>query len=163
MKAYYKDSKGNKKWVAIISLLAVNLVVTAFILFYLFIPNGDNHNGILGFETARNGQYTLYIGTNDKDTYEQKIPTEKAVEIVNGICAKYAEGWTMNYAEGGWVDENDILTQENTLVYTFAYTEEEVILSIMDEVLTALNQNAILVERRDFSSVFYGGGSLEND
>jgi hypothetical protein len=124
---------------------------------YLFIPSGGDAGGILEFESAENGQYILYIGTNDKDTYEQIIPTEEAVEIVNGICAKYAEGWTMSHAKGGWMDEKKFLTQENTLVYYFAYAGESDIVAIMDEILTALNQNSILVERRDISSVFYNG------
>ena len=147
----------NKKWTAVISLLTVNLMVSAFIICYIFIPFDRDNGGILAFESAQNGQYILYIGTNDKDTYEQIIPTDEAVEIVNGICAKYAEGWTMSQAQGGWVDEKNILTQENTLVYYFAYISESDIVAIMDEILTVLNQNSILVERRDISSVFYNG------
>ena len=153
---YNESENNNKKWITVFALLAVNTLAVVFIMLYIFIPS-DSDGGVLGFESAENGQYILYIGTNDKDTYEQIIPTDEAVEIVNGICAKYAEGWTMNHATGGWVDEKDVLTQENTLVYTFAYIKESDIATIMDEILTALNQNAILVERRDVSSVFYGG------
>ena len=153
----HQESNINKRWIAVWSLLTVNLLAVIFLFLYLFSPSGSD-GGLLGFESTENGQYVLYIGTNDKDTYEQIIPTDEAVEIVNGICAKYAEGWTMSHANGGWVDEKGILTQENTLIYTFAYIDEADIVSIMDEVLTALNQNSILVERRELSSVFYNGG-----
>ena len=152
-------SSNNKKAITIISLLVVNFAVSAFIVIYLFIHIGGN-TGIqsaLSFEYVENGQYVLYIGTNDKDTYEQIIPTDEARKIVNGICAKYVEGYTVSDAKGGWVDEKDVLTQENTLVYTISYSDEADIIAIMNEVLTALNQNSFLVERRDISSVFYKG------
>ena len=152
-------SSNNKKAITIISLLVVNFAVSAFIVIYLFIHIGGN-TGIqsaLSFEYVENGQYVLYIGTNDKDTYEQMIPTDEAREIVNGICAKYVEGYTVCDAKGGWVDEQNMLTQENTLVYTISYADEADIIAIMNEVLTALNQNSILVERRDISSLFYNG------
>ena len=157
MRTYDKKASAGKRW--IIFLLIVNLLATAFILLCLFTPLGEEPgtDGILEFESARDGVYVMYIGTNDKDTYEQIIPTGDAVGIVNEICAKYAEGYTMSLAEGGWVDEEGVLTQENTLIYTFAYIEESAVVSIMDEVLTALNQNSILVERRDISGAFYHG------
>lgn len=44
---------------------------------------------MLPFETASQGKYVLYIGTNDKDTYTQQIPLEQAETIVSGICSKY--------------------------------------------------------------------------
>jgi len=135
-------------------LLIVNLTVTAGIAVYLF-AGARQVSSLLDFELAENAQYILYIGTNDKDTYEQIIPTDEAREIVNSICAKYVDGYTSDVCEGGWVDEKNILTEENTLVYTINGADETAIISIMDEVLTALNQNAVLVERRDVSSVFY--------
>jgi len=142
-------------------LLIVNLTVTAGIVVYLFAGTRQESSA-LDFETAENAQYILYIGTNDKDTYEQIIPTDEAREIVNSICAKYVDGYTSDVCEGGWVDEKNILTQENTLVYTINGADETAIISIMDDVLTALNQNAILVERRDVSGVFYHGKGGEN-
>jgi len=144
-------------------LLIINITVTAGIVVYLFAGTRQepNLNGTLDFETVENAQYILYIGTNDKDTYEQIIPTDEAREIVNAICAKYVDGYTSDVCEGGWVDEKNILTEENTLVYTINGADETAIISIMDEVLTALNQNAVLAERRDVSSVFYRGKSGE--
>jgi len=137
-------------------LLIVNLTVTAGIVVYLFAGTRQEPS-TLDFELAENAQYILYIGTNDKDTYEQIIPTDEARDIVNAICAKYVNGYTSDVCEGGWVDEKNILTEENTFVYTINGADETAIISIMNEVLTALNQNAILIERRDVSSVFYHG------
>ena len=69
---------------------------------------------------------------------------EEAKETVNGICAKYVEGYTVTEAQGGWVDETGTLTEEQTLVYSFTGVSEEALTSIMDEVLKELNQNSIL-------------------
>jgi hypothetical protein len=67
----------------------------------------------------------------------------------------------MHHAKGGWVDETGTLTQENSLVFTVAYAEESAVIAVMDEVLVALNQNSILIERKDISSVFYRGAKFE--
>jgi hypothetical protein len=151
--------RGSQKNIAVIALLTVNLVVSTFIVLYLFVPVHDRSvgNGILDFKNTENGQYVLYIGTNDKDTYEQIIPTDEAKEIVNEICAKYVEGYTVSDMKGVWVDEKGVPTQEDTLVYIISYADEPDIVAIMNEALTALGQNSILVERRDISSVFYHG------
>ncbi len=106
---------------------------------------------------SENSKYVLYIGLNDKDTCSQIIPTEEAKEIVNGICVKYAEGYTVTEANGGWIDEAGALTEEVSLVFTLTNAEEADVVSIMDEVLTALNQNSILVERQEISYTYYSG------
>lgn len=100
-------------------------------------------------------QYTLYIGTNDKDTYTQLIPLDEARDIVNEICTKYVEGYTASEATGGWVDQTGTLTQENTLVYSFYDTTEEQMKLIMDDVLKELNQNSILIERAHSDYEYY--------
>ncbi|MCL2696120.1 MAG: DUF3574 domain-containing protein [Clostridiales bacterium] len=134
-------------------LLIANLLLCAFILLTLFPVSC----GTRELKFTEDDVYILYIGLNDKDTYAQIIPTDEAVALVNAICLKYASGYTMQFAQGGWTDETGTLTQEDTLVYTIAYADERAILSIMDEVLAALNQNSILVERRGTASAYYEG------
>ena len=63
----------------------------------------------------------------------------------------------MSEAKGGWVDETGTLTEENTLVYYLSGAEEDTVILIMDEVLSALNQNSILVERQNLSYTYYSG------
>ena len=141
----------NKKWMIAVSvLLGINVIAVLFLMLYIFIPENE-------MPDSSSVQYVLYIGTNDKDTYEQIIPTGEAVEIVNGIVTKYTGGYTMHHARGGWVDETGTLTQEDTIIYTIAYTDESDIIAIMDEVLAALNQNAILMEKWNVTSNFYHG------
>jgi hypothetical protein len=153
------DNKASsiKRQTAIIILLAVNITLTVVFAVSVLLPVSRGSDSILAFESADYGQYVLYIGLNDRFTYEQIIPTDEAVDIVNNIFAKHVGGWTMHHARGGWVDETDTLTQENTIVYTLAYADEKAVIAIMNEVLIALNQNSILIERRNLSSVFYRG------
>ncbi|MCL2216014.1 MAG: hypothetical protein FWB91_03220 [Defluviitaleaceae bacterium] len=150
-----------KKSSVVIGLLAVNLALSVIILAYLFIPytgaEAEDDIGGIPFYTLMDGRHVLYIGLNDRYTYYQIIPTEEAVEIVTEIVARHVSGWTMSMAQGGWIDEHGILTQEYSMVWTFIGAEEEDIRGIMREVLVALNQNSILVERSDVTSVFYRG------
>lgn len=122
------------------------------------------HRGEIGMQHRLQGEemqtgekYLLYIGLNDKDTYQQEITTEDARRTVNTICAKYADGYTASDASGGWVDQTGTLTQENTLVYAFYDISEEQLVCLMDDVLVALNQNSILVEKQQTHSIYYSG------
>lgn len=54
------------------------------------------------------------------------------------------------------MDGNGRLTEEQTLIYSFNGIGEKQIKAIMDKVLTALNQNTILVERQDITCLYYG-------
>ena len=102
-------------------------------------------------------KYTLYIGTNDKDTYIREIPIEECRRRIDSICMKYVEGFSIGDMKGKWVDESGTLTEEDTLVYIFYDTTDEAIKKIMDEVLVELNQNSILLEKEHVTSAFYNG------
>jgi hypothetical protein len=145
----------SKARAAIIALLAINLAATGFLFAHVFGENTAKSDGGLP-DFTESGSYTLYIGTNDKDTYKQIISTETARSIVNGICAKYVGGYTTDDAKGGWFDESGVLTEENTLVYTFIDVEESAVIAIMDEVLAALNQNSVLLEKNSVLRLYYG-------
>lgn len=56
------------------------------------------------------------------------------------------------------MDETGTVTKENSLVYSFYNISEEQVVAIMDDVLTALNQNSILVERETVQSIYYSKG-----
>ena len=144
--------------IVVVILLILEAIALIGIVGYLVMTHNAQPAGtILAYEDAEEGQYVLYIGLNDKDTYEQIIPTDEAKDIVNRICTKYVEGYTVLEANGGWVDETGALTEESTLVYTLSDVKEEDVIAIMDEALAALNQNSILVERREYAHSFYSG------
>lgn len=144
--------------VLVVIFLAIEALALIGVIGFLVLDHHAQAAGtILGYADTGNGRYVLYIGLNDKDTYEQIIPTEEAKDIINQICMKYVEGYTVLEASGGWVDETGTLTEESTLVYMLSDVKEEDVVAIMDEVLTALNQNSILVERQEYAYSFYSG------
>ena len=154
-----KEAKRKSSFqVIVVFLLIVEALALIGIVGYLALEHNAQPTGtILAYEDAEDGRYVLYIGLNDKDTYEQIIPTDEARDIVNQICTKYVEGYTASEANGGWVDETGTLTEESTLVYILSDAHEEDVIAIMDEVLAALNQNSILVERQEYVYSFYNG------
>ena len=46
-------------------------------------------------ETGKVKQFVMYVGTNDKDTYQPEHTNEEARDIVDEICLKYFEGYTL--------------------------------------------------------------------
>ena len=148
---------------AIVVLLIVNLVATGILGFYTV----SRIHGIYGLEEDMDniynpvGKYTIYIGLNDKNTYEQIISTEDGIHTVNGLCIRYVDGYTMQTAKGGWKDEKEILTEENTLIYSFYEVTDEQVMQIMDDVLKELNQNSILVTYGQENSAYYYGRGKE--
>ncbi len=147
-----KKVDGNKifKWVVAV-LLGLNLVVTSF-LFGSFI----NKNVQSRSETTK---YTLYIGTNDKDTYKEEIPFDECMSKVTDICVEYTGGCTIFEATGYWKDDNNAITKERTIGCILEDIEKEVVFKICDKVIIALNQNSILVETNSVYSTFYSTAS----
>lgn len=142
----------SRKTVMVLSvLLALNLILSAGIIGFLVWDRQEEP----GFD--RVSKYTIYIGTNDKDTYTQKIPTEEARRIVDEICEERLDGYTSSEARGFWKDETGTGTTENSLVYSFSGVSYDTLADVMDEILTALNQNSILVEHDLTSTQYYCG------
>jgi len=112
-----------------------------------------------GPQAGEEVKYTLYIGLNDKDTYTQLLSTEEAEKIVTDIALKYVDGFTKLSGKGAYKDEQGVVTYENSLIFEFYFCSEEQITAIMDEVLPALNQNSILVEKQRVECEFYEGAT----
>ena len=104
-------------------------------------------------------EYTLYVGTNDKDTYQLEIPLEEARSIVhNTMMDHFSNGFTMYDAKGVWRDESNVITLEYTFVCIVEHTDKTEVYKAADELITKLNQNTILVVSNSVSKVdFYTG------
>lgn len=100
-------------------------------------------------------KYTMYLGTNDKDTLKQELPTETIREQMHEICMRHADGYTMSIMEGYYRDGAGNPTHEVTLVYVFFDTPLESVKKIMDEAQVKFNQSSILLEESKSKSVFY--------
>ena len=140
----------NKKSITLLAVLLIaNLCVTAFLGYRVYdLSHRDDHDTV---------QYVMYIGLNDKDTYEQIIPTEEAKAIVDEICFRYLDGYTIQDAQGSWVDEKGNATHEQTIVCYFNGADESAVANIADEILVRLNQNTVLIEKDEISMTYYGG------
>ncbi len=108
-------------------------------------------------ETEKVKQYVMYVGTNDKDTYQPKHTNEEAKDIVDEICLKYFEGYTLQEATGSWVDEKNNATHEYTLVCYFDDADRDTVYKAADEVIKVLNQNTVLIEVNETEIEYYGG------
>lgn len=102
-------------------------------------------------------QYVMYVGTNDKDTYQPEHTQEEAKNIVDKVCLKYFEGYTLQEATGAWTDENKNITHEYTLVCYFDEADKETVHKAADEIISALNQNTVLIEQDNISIEYYSG------
>ena len=144
----------DKKTRVLTILLAINMVVTMGIIGFM-VHCKCNQPSITDTKMDDSSKYTVYIGTNDKDTYSKVMPLEQAKKIVNEICMDHVGGYTVNLAAGGWVDEKGVETMEDSLVYTFCDISEEQLTAILDDVLEELNQNSILVEHQQVETTYY--------
>jgi hypothetical protein len=133
------------------------ILVSFLIVTLLVVSDGCNRQNQKSLVMNKAVKYTLYIGLNDQDGYKQTFDTETAKEKISNICLKYVDGYTVAYGEGAYKDEKEIITKENSLIYSFYFASEEQIKAIMDEILKELNQNAILVEKNDVNYEFYEG------
>ena len=114
-------------------------------------------SGSLFDEETVGAEYWMYIGLNDRDTYQQEITTDEAKVRLSSIFAHHVDGYTMFEASGSWVDEQGEWTEELTLVCVFRGATEEQMQAIMEEVLVDFNQEAVLLERRSSDAAFYNG------
>ncbi|MCR5121991.1 MAG: hypothetical protein K6B74_06185, partial [Ruminococcus sp.] len=100
-------------------------------------------------------QYVMYIGTNDKDTYKPEHTQDEAMKIVDEICLKYFDGYTLQEATGSWKDEKDIITHEYTIVCYFDDADKKTVYQAADDIIAALNQNTVLIEEDDIIIDYY--------
>ena len=108
-------------------------------------------------EKEKNIQYVMYVGTNDKDTYQPEHTQEEARDIVDQVCLRHFEGYTLQEATGAWTDETGRITHEYTLVCYFDGADKETVYRAADEVIRELNQNTVLIEEDEISVEYYGG------
>ena len=108
-------------------------------------------------DTGKIVQYVMYVGTNDKDTYKMEMSLDEARNIVDQVCLKYFEGYTLQEATGAWTDETGAITHEYTLVCYFDGADKGTVYKAADDVIKALNQNTVLIEENEITMDYYGG------
>lgn len=137
--------------IVIAALLIINIAFTGIVLGLTL--NKNNGQSQSNLET----KYTLYVGTNDKDTYQLEIPFETCMTKVRDICCEYAGGGTCYEVSGFWKDDQGVTTKERTIVCILEQITINTVHTICDKILVELNQASILIETNQVTTVYYTG------
>ena len=101
-------------------------------------------------------QYVLYLGTNDKDTNKPVFTQAEVKEKAKEILIRHFGGFTIQEADGGWIDEGTVF-QEYTLVIYLSDTTKEAVHAAADELIEAFHQSSVLIQANPTKTEFYGG------
>ena len=105
-------------------------------------------------QEARDIQYVMYLGTNDKDTNEPVCSPDEAKAKAADILIEHFGGYTIQEANGGWEDDG-ILYQEYTLVIYLSDTTLEEVHAAADDMIRTFNQSSVLIQANETSTEFY--------
>ena len=100
-------------------------------------------------------QYVLYVGTNDKDTNQPVFAPEEAKEALKNILIQRFGGYTIQEANGGWIDDAGTEYQEYTLVVYLSDTTLDDVHAASDELIRVFNQSSILIQSNRTTTEFY--------
>lgn len=101
-------------------------------------------------------QFVIYLGTNDKYTNQPIYTPDIAKAKTKEILHKYFGGYTIQEAEGGWVD-GDTVYQEYTLVIYLSDTDINRVHSASDELIKIFNQSSVMIQTNPTITEFYSG------
>ena len=102
-------------------------------------------------------QYVMYLGTNDKDTNEPVFTQEESMDTVRNILIDYFGGYTIQEANGGWINENGEESREYTLVIYLSDTTLDEVHAAADDLLKTFNQSSVLIQTNPTQTEFYAG------
>ena len=109
-------------------------------------------------EAGTGAQYVMYLGTNHKDTNKPVFTQAEAQVKAKEILVRHFGGYTIQEANGGWVD-GDTLYQEYTLVIYLNDTTLEAVHAAADELVEAFHQSAVLIQTVPVQAEFYSGAA----
>ena len=101
-------------------------------------------------------QYVMYVGTNDKDTNEPVLPPEEARAKAQEILLRHLGGYTIQEANGGWIDGEKVYT-EYTMVIYMSDTVPEKVHAVGDEMISTFHQSSVLIQANQTRTEFYSG------
>ena len=102
-------------------------------------------------------QYVVYLGTNDKDTYEPFGTPDEAKAKVDEVLTRHFEGFTIQEANGGWTNENGTVDHEYTVVILLSDTTLEKVHAAADDLIREFNQSSVLIQANETTTEFYSG------
>ena len=101
-------------------------------------------------------QYVLYLGTNDKDTNKPVFTQAEALEQAKEILIRHFGGYTIQEAQGGWIDSGKKY-QEYTLVIYLSDTTPDKVHAAADEMIETFRQSSVLIQENPTRTEFYAG------
>ena len=110
-------------------------------------------------EQAKGGQdvqYVMYVGTNDKDTNQPVFSPEEAKAKAQEILLRHLGGYTIQEANGGWIDGETGYT-EYTMVIYMSDTRLDAVHAVGDEMISAFHQSSVLIQANQTTTEFYAG------
>ena len=134
--------------VLLISILAIGLSIAALVAWIGLRPQTGTAD--------EDVQYVLYLGTNDKDTNEPVFPPEEAKSRAEEILLDFFGGYTIQEANGGWIDEG-LVYREYTLVIYLSDTTLEQVHEAADILIREFNQSSVLIQANRTRTEFYAG------
>ena len=140
----------NKKLGILVTVIAVlALCLSATALFLAIKPEAPTGGDI---------QYVMYLGTNDKDSNQPVFNAEDAKAKAEEILLEHFGGYTIQEANGGWVDSGTIY-QEYTLVIYLSDTTLEAVHAAADDMIQAFHQSSVLIQTNETTTEFYSGSN----
>ena len=106
---------------------------------------------------SKDVQYVMYLGTNDKDTNKPYGTDEEAKSKVDEVLTKYFEGFTIQDANGGWVNDDGSVAHEYTVVILLSDTTLEMVHAASDDLIREFNQSSVLIQANETTTEFYSG------
>ena len=141
-----------KKQLGIIAALMVLLVALSVTALVLAISG----KGAAQPTEAADIQYVLYLGTNHKDTNQPVFDQQEAKSHAEQILLKHFGGFTIQEAQGGWIDGNTVY-REYTLVIYLSDTDLDKVHAAADEMVEVFHQSSVLIQANETRTEFYEG------
>ena len=138
----------SKKLSAVICAVAVIALCLSAVNLYLALRPQE--------QPAADVQYVLYLGTNDKDTNEPVFAPEEAKAKLKSILIQSLGEYTIQEANGGWVDGEKIYREYTPVIY-LSDTDIESVHAACDEMIQVFNQSSVLIQANKTATEFYAG------
>lgn len=100
----------------------------------------------------------MYLGTNDKDSNQPVFTPDEAKKKAEAILIEHFGGYTIQEANGGWVD-GDTEYQEYTLVIYLSDTDMEAVHKAADTLIAEFHQSSVLIQANQTKTEFYSGSN----
>lgn len=99
-------------------------------------------------------RFSLNIGLNDKDTKQQRISTLEAYKMIENVIVEKCGGGSIFEGRGVYKHENGEVVIENSLEVQLFDCEQEIVLEVVDDLKTVLNQESIVLTSEEVNSQF---------